>query len=383
MSYSLATIPAWEQKGKYYRFLIKDLPEWKENPNDYFLKLNEKLPDFFNENIRYDCSIDNIEDFIDVYQKSKFWDLDEFPIEMYLYGYYNKTEVLEYLNSFIHNKNSITIKMKHNGITIFESFENFDFLVENQANIVEYLNLYFQGKNVDNEIQKIFFSNQTFNEQKHEINSDEFEFLITKIGLFNSQYNKFLVEEITYNTYFLKNKSEVLKFVKDQKLKDKLIKTVEIEISTYFSEKSKIIEEDYKEYNYLICLNIDKQNIKAIVLTASTDINTIQDQFNKEKFETFINCLSENVEYTEKNNWIENIFTLKKNKIIFFDNSYSENNLCDKKILDLGINITDFNRYQLCNSLKFLGSEIQKYLITSGILQDIENIKKKQYIIWE
>lgn len=354
MFYSLATIPAWQQKGKYYRSLIEDLPNWKKNPIEYFLKLNEQLPEFFNEQIRYDCLIDDITDFIDVYQKSKFWDLDEFPIEIYLYGYYNKHEVLCYLKSFIYIKNSIIIKMKYNKITIFESFENFDFLVENQDNVIDFLKLYFQGQNVDNEIQKIFFSNQIFNKIKNEINSNEFEFIIFRIGDFNSQYNKFLVEEITYNTYFLKNKSEVFKLIKDENLKRKLIKTLDIQILVSFSNDGNIIEEDYKEMKYILCLHLNSRPLKAILLTACSGIN----QYNSKKFKTFINCISKNIEYTEKNNWVENIFTLKGNDILFFANTH--NNSSGDIIIETGINITDFNRYQLCNSLTNLNLELEK-----------------------
>lgn len=81
-------IADWMKEGEYYRENEKDFD------GDYVV-----LPKYVRSQ-----NVQNLVQFIELYEFSKMMMLDYFPITLYIYGYYNKKEVIDYLNNRLDNE---------------------------------------------------------------------------------------------------------------------------------------------------------------------------------------------------------------------------------------------------------------------------------------
>uniref|UniRef100_A0A6C0AE60 Uncharacterized protein n=1 Tax=viral metagenome TaxID=1070528 RepID=A0A6C0AE60_9ZZZZ len=110
---------------------LQDIPEWLRNGNLYqsFLEDEEDL-NIEDKFIKYTNEIENIEDFISVFNISKYWQID-YPESFYEYAFENKFEVLKYLFSEHDDKN-----------------KEIDFLIKDKSENIKYDFIPFTSKDI-------------------------------------------------------------------------------------------------------------------------------------------------------------------------------------------------------------------------------------------
>lgn len=80
----LYKIPCWLRNGDVYRNFVEE--KGSKVPKEYL-------------NFKDTSEINSIEDFEEVYRLSGYWGLYRYPLDIYVYSFLNKKEVIEYLKS--------------------------------------------------------------------------------------------------------------------------------------------------------------------------------------------------------------------------------------------------------------------------------------------
>ena len=85
MTTNLFSVPKWCRKGNLYMTYIQELPDPKYEPKLYDKMMMEELP--FPKCYYISEDIDNMNDFINVYSASKFWQIrpTKYPYSLYLF----------------------------------------------------------------------------------------------------------------------------------------------------------------------------------------------------------------------------------------------------------------------------------------------------------
>lgn len=123
MIYYLHNLPICWKKGKIYDLFSQQIPD-VSNTEEFLKQILTEFKEYTREN----DIINSIEDFIEVYHCSKYWQLYDFPLTMYIYGYFEPEKVIKFLNekdtdllSEIQD-NSYLIKNKEIFIRFFNDF---------------------------------------------------------------------------------------------------------------------------------------------------------------------------------------------------------------------------------------------------------------------
>lgn len=110
---NLYMVPCWLREGSLFR-------SFTENGN-----MSDLLDNVVINHVKETSEINSMEDFINVYNFSMYWMLDKLPLDIYVYSFINKKEVLNYLDSKKLKKdikkNKTLIKYK---VLILEKFKN-------------------------------------------------------------------------------------------------------------------------------------------------------------------------------------------------------------------------------------------------------------------
>ena len=167
-------IPCWLREGD----LFKNLIEYGELTDDVGIELIHK--------IKTSSSINSLKEFKKVYEISGFWMLDSYPLDIYVYGFLNYKEVLEYLkgnNDFqsneLHKDIRKNISLKKYESLINDKFKNEEismFYNEEKRSIEAHNRiLFFIQKNVN-----ILFYMESWH-GKHHLNFENYEDWIDNI----------------------------------------------------------------------------------------------------------------------------------------------------------------------------------------------------------
>lgn len=82
---------------------IEDIPEWLKN-GDLYRSFDPNDEEVNIDFIRTNEEVNNLDDFKEVLNVSLYWILDKFPYTLFVYAYYNNSEVLNYLETKSENK---------------------------------------------------------------------------------------------------------------------------------------------------------------------------------------------------------------------------------------------------------------------------------------
>ena len=112
-------VPCWLQKSKLFR----DFMETK--------RLKDKLPQTHKMLVESSSKINSLDDFKRIFEICNFWIVDKYPLDIYVYGYLDKNNVLEYLKSVDDSSSKDlykdiyqSISFKKNYVEISENFND-------------------------------------------------------------------------------------------------------------------------------------------------------------------------------------------------------------------------------------------------------------------
>src|SRR5258708_10042629 len=120
-------VPDWMKKGGLYRTMA-------ENDDDHII-----FPIYV-----ADDNVENSSKFSTLIEFSKFTLLDEYPLSIYIYGYYNKDEVIKYLEDKLKNEHYDYFNDDHDEILATDYL--LFFIKNTSAYLIKYLYTISQNK---------------------------------------------------------------------------------------------------------------------------------------------------------------------------------------------------------------------------------------------